>query len=164
MLAKDATMKPVSEKHKKAILVVDDDESARSLMRAILGKRGYKVDEAPGGLECLEKLNLLTQDLILLDIYMPDMSGIEVVNELKQHDKMKDIPVIYVTANVNDDVLVTAFRSGCTDYVTKPISEAELLARIECALREKQYERDRIQKERVEAIAFLFTPTHPAIQ
>jgi DNA-binding response OmpR family regulator len=48
--------------------------------------------------------------------------------------------------------------------VTKPISEAELLARIECALREKQYERDRIQKERVEAIAFLFTPTHPAIQ
>jgi two-component system alkaline phosphatase synthesis response regulator PhoP len=157
-------MKSISDRYKKTILVVDDEQPARHLMRAILEKRGYKVDEAPGGLECLEKLNLISPDLILLDIYMPDMSGIEVVNELKQNDKMKDIPVIYVTANVNDDVLVTAFRSGCSDYVTKPISEVELLARIECALKEKQYERDRIQKERVEAIAFLFTPTHPAIQ
>ena len=140
------------EKADLTILVVDDNPVNVRLAGLILQKEGYKTVSASDGISCVETAERLVPDLILMDIVMPEMDGLEACKLLKKGKKTQHIPVIFITANTDDQTLKDAFAAGGTDYVRKPINREELLARIKAALREKFYIQDRIEKEKLSAV------------
>ncbi|HVF15091.1 MAG TPA: response regulator transcription factor [Acidimicrobiales bacterium] len=115
-----------------SILVVDDDQPTRTLLRRLLTTEGYAVEEAGDGAMALEKVAALEPDLILLDIMMPDQDGLDVLERLRH---TSDVPVILLTAKADEADRVVGFRFGADDYVVKPFSSAELAARIAAVLR-----------------------------
>ncbi|MBU1863066.1 MAG: diguanylate cyclase [Candidatus Omnitrophica bacterium] len=117
------------------ILAVDDQEDNLELLSQILEDEDYNVAVARNGKEALEKAGSELPDVILLDINMPEMDGYEVCNRLKQNEKTKDIPVIFLTANTAEQSVVKGLDLGAYDYVTKPFNEKELLARISVMVR-----------------------------
>ncbi len=135
-----------------AILVVDDCSINNRIIKSFLKKGRYKVLTANNGQECIKISEELHPDLILLDINMPVMNGIEACKMLKNNQKTKDIPIIFVTANMDDDTLNTAFEAGGTDYVRKPVNRVELLARIKSVLAQKQYNQVLLEKERLSVL------------
>jgi len=114
------------------ILIVDDDPQIRRVMRVSLTGQGYEVDDAKGGEGALEKLREQRFDLVLLDMNMPDMGGLEACRQIRTQS---EIAIIMLT--VRDDELdkVGALDAGADDYVTKPFNIQELSARIRAALR-----------------------------
>jgi two-component system KDP operon response regulator KdpE len=114
------------------ILVVDDEPQIRRVMRTTLSSEGYSVVEAPSGEEGLEKLRSARPDLILLDINLPGMGGIEACREIRRGS---DVPVIMLTVHNTERDKVRALDAGADDYVVKPFGSEELLARIRAALR-----------------------------
>jgi two-component system KDP operon response regulator KdpE len=114
------------------ILVVDDDPQIRRAMKAALTARGYEVSDTRTGDEALEKLRSEAFDLILLDVNMPGSSGMEICRVIRSSS---DIAVIMLTVNNTEKSKVEALDAGADDYVTKPFSTPELLARIRATLR-----------------------------
>jgi len=114
------------------ILVVDDSESNIEMVLAILDK--YDVIPATSGKDALELLATEHVDIILLDILMPEMNGFEVCKKLKSSEQTKDIPVIFLTAQKDEDSIEAAYLTGGVDYVTKPFKPVELLARVKVHL------------------------------
>ena len=114
------------------ILVVDDDPQIRRAMKATLTARGYQVSESRTGEEALDKLRSETFDLVLLDMNMPGTGGIETCRLIRSSS---DIAVIMLTVNNTEKDKVEALDAGADDYVTKPFSTPELLARIRATLR-----------------------------
>ncbi|HEX3941971.1 MAG TPA: response regulator transcription factor [Acidobacteriaceae bacterium] len=114
------------------ILVVDDDPQIRRTMKAALTSHGYEVSDARSGEEALEKLRLESYDLVLLDMNMPGIGGIETCRMI--HDG-SDIATIMLTVRNSERDKVEALDAGADDYVTKPFSTPELLARIRALLR-----------------------------
>ena len=114
------------------ILVVDDDPQIRRVMKATLVGHGYEVIEARTGEEALEKLSGEMPNLVLLDMNMPGIGGLETCRALRQGS---DIPVIILTVRNSEKDKVAALDAGADDYVTKPFGIEELLARIRAALR-----------------------------
>ena len=114
------------------ILVVDDDPQIRRTMKAALTSHGYEVSDARSGEEALEKLRLDSYDLVLLDMNMPGIGGIETCRMI--HDG-SDIATIMLTVRNSERDKVEALDAGADDYVTKPFSTPELLARIRALLR-----------------------------
>ena len=112
---------------KKRILVVDDDNMNLARTRIILGK-DYDVVLADSGIEALAKLQNDKSDLVLLDIAMPGMSGIETFRAMK--DNEMDVPVIFLTASGYEDDVMTAIRLGAANYLKKPFMPKILLERI----------------------------------
>jgi len=108
------------------ILVVDDEPQIRRIMRETLTAEGYEVDDARNGLEGLEKLREFRPDLILLDINMPEMSGVEVCKNIR---KDSAVAIIMLTVRKSEGDKVAALDAGADDFVTKPFSTPELLAR-----------------------------------
>ena len=92
--------------------------------------QAYEVGVAQNGLEALKFLEERLPDLILLDIMMPGMDGIELCTRLKNNHKLSHIPVIFLTAKSETNDIVKGFEVGCVDYITKPFISAELLARV----------------------------------
>ena len=119
-------------------LVVDDEASIRQLLKRALESASYTVSLAPGGKEALEAASRESFDLVLLDIRMPGLSGIDVLRTLL--DKTSDISVIMVTGVIDVTTAVEAMRMGAHDYVMKPFDLDDLLVRIE-----KAQERRRLQ-------------------
>ena len=117
------------------ILVVDDTPANLELLTGVLKDRGYKVRPVPGGKLALLAARRNPPDLILLDINMPEMNGFEVCEHLKADDKLKGIPVIFISALTEEMDKVKAFAIGGVDYVTKPFQMEELHARVETHLR-----------------------------
>jgi len=120
---------------KKSILIVDDDQDIRDLLSYNLQKSGYSVNEAINGFDCLKKIKLIKPDLILLDIMMPDMDGIEVCQKIKLDPKNRDILICFLTARGEDYSQIAALEVGGDDYVTKPIKPKVLISRINAILR-----------------------------
>jgi diguanylate cyclase (GGDEF)-like protein len=118
------------ERPKERILVVDDTPTNLQLLKSMLTAHGYTVHPALGGKIALEFLKHVQPDLILLDIIMPGMDGYEVCRRLKAQQRTRDIPVIFISASDQEIDKVQAFVSGGIDYVTRPLQEEELLARI----------------------------------
>src|SRR5438094_2648931 len=117
------------------VLVVEDERDVADLIRYNLTKEGYDVVVAPTGSDALKQAREVHPDLVLLDIMVPQLNGWEVCRRLKQDADTKDIPVIMVTGRVEEGDKVLGFEMGADDYVTKPFSPRELLARIRAAAR-----------------------------
>jgi len=115
-----------------AILVVDDDSQIRRVMRTTLSSHGYTIVEARNGEEALKKVRAERLDLIILDLNMPDMDGIEVCREIRVSSSL---PIIMLTVRTAEKDKVRALDAGADDYVVKPFGIDELLARIRAALR-----------------------------
>jgi CheY-like chemotaxis protein len=131
---------------------VDDNPVNIKIEQAILGKSGYRTVSASSGRECIRTLMEFDPDLILLDICMPEMNGIEVCKTLKKEKHLMDIPVIFITASTDNEILKEAFESGATDYVRTPINRVELLTRIKSALTERKLVESYIGEERLKGI------------
>jgi len=114
------------------ILVVDDDPQIRRVMRVTLTGQGYEVDDAKDGEGALEKLRAHRFDLVLLDMNMPGMDGLEACRSIR---RQSDIAIIMLTVRDTESDKVEALDAGADDYITKPFSPPELLARIRAALR-----------------------------
>ncbi|MCD6184396.1 MAG: response regulator [Deltaproteobacteria bacterium] len=134
------------------ILIVDDNPVNTKLIKVIVEAVGYQTCFASNGRECIEKAMTCTPDLILLDIDMPVMNGINACRYLKKQQETKEIPVIFVTANLEDDILKEAFNSGGTDYVRKPVNKIELLARIKTTLDSRRFHKERLEKEKLAGV------------
>jgi len=115
-----------------SILVVDDEPQIRRVLRTTLSFRGYEISEASSGEEALELARKLKPDLILLDVNLPGMSGIETCRELR---RWNDAPIIVLTVRNAERDKVAALDAGADDYVTKPFGIEELLARVRASLR-----------------------------
>lgn len=114
------------------ILVADDEPKIRMFIRANLEARGYEVDLAKDGIEAIELAERLLPDVIVLDVNMPRMDGIEACRRLRE---WADMPIIILSVRGDEKDKVRALDEGADDYVTKPFSVEELLARIRVALR-----------------------------
>lgn len=120
---------------KKSILIVDDDQDIRDLLSYNLQKSGYSVNEAINGFDCLEKIKTIKPSLILLDVMMPEMDGLEVCQQIKSDPKNHDILICFLTARGEDYSQIAALEAGGDDYVTKPIKPKVLISRINAILR-----------------------------
>lgn len=130
---------------KKKILIIDDQVDNFEIMEAFLSVDNYELYYASGGIKAFSLLETLEPDVILLDIMMPEMDGIEVCQRLKSNDTYKSIPVIMVTALNSKEDLAHALDQGASDFVTKPINSLELRSRVRAHLRTKS-EHDELKK------------------
>ncbi len=119
------------------ILVVDDQLQNIELLEAYLVPQGYEIVKAASGEEALEKLSGNQIDLILLDVMMPKMSGLEVLKKLRADEKTRLIPVVMVTVLKETEDKVKALEAGCDDFISKPFDKSELFARVKSLLRIK---------------------------
>ena len=111
----------------KRILVVDDDENILNLEKTILEQKGFSVTTAGGGAQALEALADKGFDLILLDVMMPEIDGFTVCRKIKEDPRLKDIPVIFLTARGGGEALAEGFESGAVMYINKPFTANKLL-------------------------------------
>jgi len=117
------------------VLVVDDESAIREMIRFALGKAGMKVRCAADAREALHKIDAKAPDLLLLDWMMPGISGLELTRRLRKNPLTADIPIIMLTAKVSEDDKVAGLNAGTDDYVIKPFSPRELIARINAVMR-----------------------------
>jgi two-component system KDP operon response regulator KdpE len=114
------------------VLVVDDDETIRRTLRINLRARGYEVEEVASGRDALSTLEDAPPDLVILDLGLPDVDGVEVLRRLRRSSR---VPVVVLSARHQSDDKVEALDEGADDYVTKPFGMDELMARVRSALR-----------------------------
>ncbi|TPJ80959.1 response regulator transcription factor [Mesorhizobium sp. B2-6-2] len=118
-----------------SILVVDDEPPIRKLLRVGLGSQGYAVSEAPNAMAAIELMQAERPDLILLDLGLPGMTGLELLGKWRADGL--DVPVVILSSRTDEAGIVAALELGADDYVTKPFGMNELVARIRVALRHK---------------------------
>jgi two-component system KDP operon response regulator KdpE len=118
----------------KRILVVDDERQITTILRTSLQNSGYSVETAKNGLEAFEKFEAAPPDLIITDLSMPEMNGLELTQAVR---RVADTPIIVLSVRDSDSMKVTALDEGADDYLTKPFSMNELLARVRAQLRRK---------------------------
>src|SRR4051794_19734335 len=116
----------------QTVLVVDDEKHIVQLVKLYLGNEGYQVEVAHDGQDALEKARLVKPDLIVLDLMLPKVSGLEVCRQLRQES---DVPIIMLTARDESEDRVAGLELGADDYVTKPFNPRELAARVKAVLR-----------------------------
>jgi two-component system, OmpR family, KDP operon response regulator KdpE len=114
------------------ILIVEDDPSIRKLVRVNLVKRGYTVSEAEDSHQAIALFQEVPVDLVLLDLMLPGLSGVNVCTWIRARS---DVPIIVLSARLEEDLKVAALDAGADDYVTKPFGQEELLARVRAFLR-----------------------------
>jgi len=127
------------------ILVVDDQASNVQVVGLILGTLGYEIIPASDGATALKRVGALVPDLILLDLLMPGMSGRDICLQIKKNPDWRDIPVIFLSAADDKDLIVSALDAGGVDYITKPFNQAELVSRVRTQLALKAA-RDRLKE------------------
>ncbi|MDX8461373.1 response regulator transcription factor [Mesorhizobium humile] len=118
-----------------SILVVDDEPPIRKLLRVGLGSQGYTVSEAPNAKAAIELMQIERPDLILLDLGLPGMTGLDLLGKWRADGL--DVPVVILSSRTDEAGIVSALELGADDYVTKPFGMNELIARIRVALRHK---------------------------
>jgi two-component system alkaline phosphatase synthesis response regulator PhoP len=118
---------------KKSILVCEDEVHIQRLIKLVLEKSGMHVDTVGSGEEALQFLNEATQlpDLILLDILMPGIDGLQVLRTVKSNKSLKEIPIVMLTALAQENVVMQGIKLGAIDYIRKPFHPKELPTRIE---------------------------------
>jgi two-component system KDP operon response regulator KdpE len=127
------------------VLVVDDEKSLRDFIRRNLDVRGYRVQTAANGLEALALIHAENFDLIILDLMMPHMDGLETTRRVREHSV---VPIIILTALGEENDKIRAFDLGADDYLTKPFGVEELLARVRAVLRRSSWRDIPVGEER----------------
>ena len=117
------------------IFSVEDEEALVSLLEYNIKASGFKFEHSTNGYDAMMKLQKSNPDLILLDWMLPDIAGTEVCKFVRNNKDLKNIPIIMLTAKGEEQDLLSGFEMGCDDYITKPFSPAELIARIKALLR-----------------------------
>lgn len=135
MLALTRSTAELESPNKGRILVADDDSGIRSLLRLLLTRRGFDVDDVSNGLLALESAKRQPPDLILIDWVMPIMDGRETITKLKADPITRNIPVVMLTSQSQVDDKVAALEAGAQDFLTKPFESRELVARVEQQMR-----------------------------
>lgn len=132
----------------RVVLIVEDERPIREMIGFALKRAGFEVLEAENAREARSAIVDKRPDLILMDWMLPDITGLELTRSLKKDNDLKEVPVIMLTARAEENDKVAGLESGADDYVTKPFSSRELLARIQAVLRRAQPD---VQDEVVEA-------------
>ena len=122
---------------KKTIFVVEDEEDILDLIRHHLAKEGYAVATATNGMEAVKAILRKPPDLVLLDLMLPGLDGLEVCRMLKKDAKSADVPILMVTAKDEESDVVTGLELGADDYIVKPFRMKELIARVRAAFRRR---------------------------
>ncbi|MGI9037231.1 MAG: response regulator transcription factor [Gemmatimonadota bacterium] len=120
------------------VLVVDDEPDILSILVYHLTREGYRVSTAVTGRSAVDTAISEMPDLVVLDLMLPEMDGYEVLSQLRQHEKTSATPVILLTARTEEEERLKGFDVGADDYVTKPFSPRELVARVKALLRRSQ--------------------------
>jgi len=142
-LPPDVTSEATSRGH---ILVIDDEPDIRESLEILLSAEGYRVDLAPNATEGLKRLENSTFDLVLLDLMMPDKSGMQVLEEIRGRDR--ETPVFLITAYGSVEVAVNALKRGANDYFSKPWDNEKLLIEIERMISKRQLEQENTELKR----------------
>ena len=129
--AREETLKP-------RVLVVEDDPALAVMLRYNLEKLGYQVDEAADGQEALLRITEMAPDIVLLDWMLPSLSGLEVCRQIRRRPQTRDMPVIMLTARMEEQDSIRGLNTGADDYITKPFSVEALSARMRALLRRAQ--------------------------
>jgi len=122
---------------KKFVLIVEDEEDILALLHFNLIKAGYNAECAADGEDALKRIAARTPDLILLDLMLPGIDGLEICRRLRNDEKTREVPIIMLTARSEEEDVVRGLELGADDYVTKPFSFKVLLARIQSVLRRR---------------------------
>jgi len=117
------------------ILVIEDESAIREMLNFSLGKAGFSVSEAADARQAQDMMNKDVPDLILLDWMLPGISGVDLANKLRQIKRTQKVPIIMLTARGEEENKIKGLEAGADDYVTKPFSTKELIARINALLR-----------------------------
>src|SRR5512136_1441133 len=123
---------------RESILVVDDEAGVRQSLSGILGDEGYLVDTVESGEACLQALESRRYDLLLLDVWLPKMDGLETLERVRTADA--DLPVVVISGHGNIETAVRAVRMGARDFVEKPLSLEKTLLVVKNALRQQRLE------------------------
>lgn len=119
---------------RKRVLVVEDDERVRRVEGLILASAQLEIEEAKGGQEALDRLNESPYDLVILDLMMPEVDGMQVLKSIRSKPETEGLPVIVVTAKNSDREILEGFQSGANYYITKPFEPRELVDSVELIL------------------------------
>ncbi len=133
---------------KPLVLVVDDQPININLLERKLQRENMDVITAANGRECLEAITRVTPDLILLDVMMPEMDGIETCERLKKNPETNAIPIIFITARSSKEGKLEGLNMGAVDYITKPIDLDETLARVKTQLRLQEIHRENLELQK----------------
>lgn len=117
------------------ILVVEDEAAIREMLNFSLGRAGFDVQEAGDARQAQDAINKSVPDLVLLDWMLPGISGVDLANKIRQSSRTRDLPIIMLTARGEEESKIKGLEAGADDYVTKPFSTQELIARIRALLR-----------------------------
>ncbi len=128
----DRSWTPAARDHRPLVLVVDDEESYRQALAAGLAREGFAVEVAPDGHEALRQFHRIRPDIVLLDVMLPDQSGVELCQRMRA---LAPVPIIMVTARDSEVDVVLGLELGASDYVAKPFRLRELVARMRAVLR-----------------------------
>ena len=111
----------------KSILIVDDDEMVRMALSELLKPEGYEIDSVGSAKEALDKINEKRYDLLILDIIMPEMNGLELCKKVRAREDYNEIPIIFLTAKSREDDRTLGIEAGANLFLSKPISPQKLL-------------------------------------
>jgi DNA-binding response OmpR family regulator len=131
----------------KAILVVDDDKEIAELIEVYLHNEGYTTNKAQDGVEALHFLERNQVDLIILDVMMPKMDGLEFCKRVR---KANQVPILMVSAKVQDMDKIIGLMTGADDYISKPFNPLELTARVKALLRRASYQQPAVENDRIQ--------------
>jgi len=131
------------------VLVVEDEQDILSLIAFNLRKEGFTADTAASGEEALAFLRDTRPDIVILDLMLPGIDGLEVCNIMKRDEELQTIPIIMLTAKTEDTDIVSGLEVGAEDYITKPFSPKVLLARVRTVLRRFHNDQPPLKKEEI---------------
>ena len=117
------------------ILLVDDEEDILEFLSYNLKKEGFRIDTANNGISALKKLEKSKPDLIILDVMMPEMDGIEVCEKIREQDKFDDVLILFLTARSEEYSELAGFSAGADDYITKPVKPKRIISKVKGLLR-----------------------------
>lgn len=137
---------------KRKILIVEDEEHTRYILERLLSVKNYEVRSAENGIDALNTLTNFRPEIILADWNMPEMDGVELCNRIKSNPELRDIYFIMITAKASTQEKVIGLDTGADDYITKPVENEELLARIRSGLRIYDLQQELRQREHEKAL------------
>jgi len=148
---------PITEATAGCLLVVDDQEANIQVVGAALGKLGFEIMPATGGAQAFQRLAVRRPDLILLDLLMPEMNGMDVCRRIRENPDWGEIPIIFLSSADDKGLIVMALESGGVDYITKPFNHAELVTRVRThlALKRARDELKQLAEDRDELLGIL---------